>query len=140
MSGIDATSLDVIKGFYDGIFQTTITVSGTKVAEVAKLIENIFRFVNISMDNEMAMPAASLGVNVWESFTPPQPIPSSRGFTPGRESAGTAYPSTNFLSWKIQLELGVPLRVELADDVNRRMPDYVVRRLVEAFDKRLIPL
>lgn len=82
MSGIDATSLDVIKGFYDGIFQTTITVSGTKVAEVAKLIENIFRFVNISMDNEMAMPAASLGVNVWESFTPPQPIPSSRGFTP----------------------------------------------------------
>ncbi|WP_260338148.1 MULTISPECIES: ATP-dependent endonuclease [Streptomyces] len=53
-SGIDAASLGVIKGFYDGIFETTVRVSGPKVAELAKLIENTFRLVNISMINELA--------------------------------------------------------------------------------------
>ncbi|WP_405899289.1 nucleotide sugar dehydrogenase [Streptomyces sp. NBC_00727] len=59
VSGIDARSLAVIKGFYDDIFQTTVPVSGTKIAELAKLIENTFRFVNISLVNEMASSAES---------------------------------------------------------------------------------
>lgn len=93
VSGIDAKSLDVIKGFYDGIFQTTVTVSGTKVAELAKLLENTFRFVNISMINEMAMLAASLGVNIWEAIdaAATKPFGFTR-FTPGPGSAGTACP------------------------------------------------
>lgn len=60
MSGIDAKSLDVIKGFYDDIFQTTVPVSKPKVAELAKLIENTFRLVNISMINELATLTARL--------------------------------------------------------------------------------
>ncbi|MGW0708131.1 nucleotide sugar dehydrogenase [Streptomyces sp. NPDC002643] len=139
VSGIDAKSLDVIKDFYDSIFQTTVSVSGTKVAELAKLIENTFRFVNISMVNEMAMLAAPLGVNIWEAIdaAATKPFGFTR-FTPGPGVGGHCLPvDPLFLSWKVQQELGVPFRfVELADDVNRHMPDYVVRRVVEALGKR----
>ncbi|RSS46212.1 nucleotide sugar dehydrogenase [Streptomyces sp. WAC08241] len=139
VSGVDAKSLDVIKGFYDGIFQTTVPVSGPKVAEMAKLIENVFRFVNISMINELATLAAPLGVDVWEAIdaASTKPFGFTR-FTPGPGVGGHCLPvDPLFLSWKIREELGVPFRfVELADDVNRHMPDYVVRRLAEALDKR----
>ena len=143
VSGIDATSLDVIKGFYDGIFETTVPVSGTKVAELAKLLENIFRFVNISMVNEMAMLAGSLGVDIWEAIdaAATKPFGFTR-FTPGPGVGGHCLPvDPMFFSWKAQQELGVPFRfAELAADVNRHMPDYVVRRLVEALDKRGMPV
>ncbi|WP_432095448.1 nucleotide sugar dehydrogenase [Streptomyces sp. bgisy100] len=139
VSGINDESLDAIKGFYDSIFQTTVPVSGTKVAEMAKLIENSFRFVNISMVNEMAMLAAPLGVNIWEAIdaAATKPFGFTR-FTPGPGVGGHCLPvDPMFLSWKAQQELGIPFRfAELAADVNRHMPDYVVRRLVEAFDKR----
>lgn len=143
VSGIDAKSLDVIKGFYDGIFQTTVPVSGTKVAELAKLLENTFRFVNISMINEMAMLAASLGVNIWEAIdaAATKPFGFTR-FTPGPGIGGHCLPvDPMFLSWKAQQELGVPFRfAELAADVNGRMPDYVVRRVVEGLGKRGMPV
>ncbi|MFJ5875356.1 nucleotide sugar dehydrogenase [Streptomyces sp. NPDC093088] len=139
VSGMDAKSLDVIKGFYDGIFQTTVPVSGPKVAEMAKLIENVFRFVNISMINELATLAAPLGVDIWEAIdaAATKPFGFTR-FTPGPGIGGHCLPvDPLFLSWKIRQELGVPFRfVELADDVNRRMPDYVVQRLSEALGKR----
>ncbi|WP_405970458.1 nucleotide sugar dehydrogenase [Streptomyces sp. NBC_00988] len=143
VSGIDTTSLDVIKGFYDGIFETTVPVSGTKVAELAKLLENTFRFVNISMVNEMAMLAGSLGVDIWEAIdaAATKPFGFTR-FTPGPGVGGHCLPvDPMFFSWKAQQELGVPFRfAELAADVNRQMPDYVVRRLVEALDKRGMPV
>ncbi|GHF33368.1 UDP-N-acetyl-D-glucosamine dehydrogenase [Streptomyces mashuensis] len=139
VSGIDATSLDAIKGFYDGIFQTTVPVSGPKVAELAKLIENTFRLVNISMINELATLTDRLGVNIWEAIdaAATKPFGFTR-FTPGPGVGGHCLPvDPLFLSWKIREDLGVPFRfVELADDVNRHMPDYVVRRVVEALDKR----
>ncbi|MFC4016283.1 nucleotide sugar dehydrogenase [Nonomuraea purpurea] len=143
VSGIDAKSLHAIKGFYDGIFQTTVPVSGTRIAEMAKLIENVFRFVNISLVNEMATLAAPLGVNIWEAIdaAATKPFGFTR-FTPGPGVGGHCLPvDPLFLSWKVQQELGVPFRfVELANDVNRHMPDYVVRRLAEALDKRNMPI
>ncbi|UFR07169.1 nucleotide sugar dehydrogenase [Streptomyces sp. Go40/10] len=139
VSGIDATSLDVIKGFYDGIFQTTVPVSGPKIAELAKLIENTFRLVNISVINELATLTDRLGVNIWEAIdaAATKPFGFAR-FTPGPGVGGHCLPvDPLFLSWKIRQDLDVPFRfVELADDVNRHMPDYVVRRVVEALDKR----
>ncbi|MEU3298166.1 nucleotide sugar dehydrogenase [Streptomyces longwoodensis] len=143
VSGIDARSLDVIKHFYDGIFRTTVPVSGPKVAELAKLLENTFRFVNISMINEMAMLADALGVNIWEAIDAAATKPFGfTKFTPGPGVGGHCLPvDPMFLSWKAQQELGVPFRfAELAADVNRHMPDYVVRRLVEALNKRCIPV
>jgi UDP-N-acetyl-D-glucosamine dehydrogenase len=143
VSGIDTASLGVIKSFYDGIFHTTVPVSGPKVAELAKLIENTFRFVNISMINELATLTDRLGVNVWEAIdaAATKPFGFTR-FTPGPGVGGHCLPvDPLFLSWKIREDLGVPFRfVELADEVNRHMPDYVVRRVVEALGKRGIPV
>ncbi|MFF4104326.1 nucleotide sugar dehydrogenase [Streptomyces sp. NPDC001903] len=143
VSGIDATSLEVIKEFYDGIFHTTVPVSGPKVAELAKLIENTFRLVNISMINELATLTARLGVNIWEAIDAAgtKPFGFTR-FTPGPGVGGHCLPvDPLFLAWKIREEIGVPFRfVELADDVNRGMPDYVVQRVVAALDKRGVTL
>ncbi|MEU9146553.1 nucleotide sugar dehydrogenase [Streptomyces sp. NPDC048349] len=143
VSGIDATSLEVIKGFYDGIFHTTVPVSGPKVAELAKLIENTFRLVNISMINELATLTDRLGVNIWEAIDAAgtKPFGFTR-FTPGPGVGGHCLPvDPLFLAWKIQEELGVPFRfVELAADVNHHMPDYVVQRIVAALDNRGVPV
>ncbi|MEV6326148.1 nucleotide sugar dehydrogenase [Streptomyces sp. NPDC051909] len=139
VSGIDAASLDVIKGFYDGIFQTTVPVSGPKVAEMAKLIENTFRLVNISLVNELATLAKPLGVPIWEAIDAAATKPFGfMRFTPGPGVGGHCLPiDPRFLAWKVRQELGVPFRfVELAADVNRRMPDYVVQRLAAALDER----
>jgi UDP-N-acetyl-D-glucosamine dehydrogenase len=143
VSGIDAKSLNAIKGFYDTLFQTTVPVSGPKVAEMAKLIENVFRLVNISLVNELATLAAPIGVNIWEAIdaAATKPFGFTR-FTPGPGVGGHCLPvDPVFLSWKVQRELGVPFRfVELAIDVNRRMPFYVVQRVTDALDRRRIPV
>ncbi|MGW6842131.1 nucleotide sugar dehydrogenase [Streptomyces sp. NPDC054958] len=143
VSGIDATSLEVIKEFYDGIFHTTVPVSGPRVAELAKLLENTFRLVNISMINELATLTDRLGVDIWEAIdaAATKPFGFTR-FTPGPGVGGHCLPvDPLFLSWKIREDLGVPFRfVELAADVNRHMPHYVVRRLTEALDKRHVPM
>ncbi|MET8298603.1 MULTISPECIES: nucleotide sugar dehydrogenase [unclassified Streptomyces] len=139
VSGIDVASLDVIKGFYDSVFQTTVPVSGPKVAELAKLIENTFRFVNISVINELATLTDRLGVNIWEAIdaAATKPFGFTR-FTPGPGVGGHCLPvDPLFLSWKIREELGVPFRfVELAHDVNRHMPAYIVQRVAQALDQR----
>lgn len=142
VSGIDAMSLEVIKEFYDGIF-TTVPVSGPRVAELAKLIENTFRLINISMINELATLTDRLGVNIWEAIAAADTKPFGfTRFTPGPGVGGHCLPvDPQFLAWKIREDLGVPFRfVELADDVNRHMPDYVVQRVVEALDRRGIPV
>ncbi|WP_328965691.1 nucleotide sugar dehydrogenase [Streptomyces virginiae] len=143
VSGIDAVSLEVIKEFYDGVFLTTVPVSGPRVAELAKLIENTFRLINISMINELATLTDRLGVNIWEAIAAADTKPFGfTRFTPGPGVGGHCLPvDPQFLAWKIREDLGVPFRfVELADDVNRHMPDYVVQRVVEALDRRGIPV
>ncbi|GAB3955461.1 nucleotide sugar dehydrogenase [Streptomyces sparsus] len=139
VAGIDAASLDVIKGFYDSLVETTVPVSGTRVAELAKLIENIFRHVNIALVNEMAMLAKALNVNIWDAIDAAASKPFGyMQFTPGPGVGGHCLPiDPSFLSWKVERAVGVPFRfVELANDVNNHMPDYVVRRLMEGFNRR----
>ncbi|MFJ6101820.1 nucleotide sugar dehydrogenase [Streptomyces sp. NPDC092359] len=143
VSGIDARSLDVIKAFYDSVFQTTVPVSGPKVAEMAKLLENTFRLVNISLVNELAMLAKPLGIPIWEAIdaAATKPFGFTR-FTPGPGVGGHCLPvDPLFLSWKVEQELKVPVRfVELAADVNRHMPDYVVQRVSDGLGSRGVPL
>jgi UDP-N-acetyl-D-glucosamine dehydrogenase len=82
VSGIDAASLDAVKGFYDQIVETTVPVSSPKEAELTKLLENTFRHVNIALVNELAMFANDLGIDVWD------------GSHPGPASVVTAFRST----------------------------------------------
>ncbi|MEV7616198.1 nucleotide sugar dehydrogenase [Streptomyces sp. NPDC089799] len=139
VAGIDALSLRVVKTFYDGLVDTTVAVSGPKEAELAKLIENTFRHVNIALVNEIAMFARPLGVDVWEAIDAAATKPFGfMRFTPGPGVGGHCLPiDPSFLSWKVQRSAGVPFRfVELANDINAHMPDYVVRRLTEALNHR----
>jgi nucleotide sugar dehydrogenase len=131
VSGVDAASLAKVKGFFDDIIETTVPVSGTREAELTKLLENTFRHVNIALVNELAMFARDLGIDVWEAIDAASTKPFGyMRFTPGPGVGGHCLPiDPSYLSWQVERSLGQTFRfVELANDVNEHMPDYVVRR------------
>jgi UDP-N-acetyl-D-glucosamine dehydrogenase len=138
VSGIDDVSLKVVKEFYDGIVETTVAVSSPKEAELAKLIENTFRHVNIALVNEVAMLAHDLDIDVWQAIEAAASKPFGfMRFTPGPGVGGHCLPiDPSYLSWRVQRALGQNFRfVELANDINNHMPDYVVRRLADALNR-----
>jgi len=133
VSGIDPESLAAVKGFYDILVDTTVPVSTPKEAELTKLLENTFRHVNIALVNELAIFAHQLGVNVWEAIEAASTKPFGfMKFTPGPGVGGHCLPvDPSYLSWEVRRKLGKSFRfVELANDVNDHMPDYVVQRLM----------
>ena len=132
VSGIDADSLHAVQTFFDRLVDRTVPVSGTREAELTKLLENTFRHVNIALVNELAVFAEAMGIDVWESIDAASTKPFGYlRFTPGPGAGGHCLPiDPSYLSWKIQRSLGQPFRfVELANDINAHMPDYVVSRL-----------
>ena len=138
VSGIDAASLEMVQSFYGQLVERTVAVSGTREAELTKLLENTFRHVNIALVNELAMFAADLDIDVWEAIDAASTKPFGYlRFTPGPGVGGHCLPiDPSDLSWKVRRSLGQPFRfVELANDVNEHMPDYVVRRLMLAFNR-----
>ncbi len=138
VSGIDAGSLEVVERFYGRLVEQTVAVSGTREAELTKLLENTFRHVNIALVNELAMFAADLEIDVWEAIDAASTKPFGYlRFTPGPGVGGHCLPiDPSYLSWKVRRSLGQPFRfVELANDVNEHMPDYVVRRLMLALNR-----
>jgi UDP-N-acetyl-D-glucosamine dehydrogenase len=133
VAGIDAASLAAVQTFYDQLVTTTVPVSGTREAELTKLLENTFRHVNIALVNELAMFANQLGVDVWESIDAASTKPFGfMKFTPGPGVGGHCLPvDPSYLSWQVRKQLGRPFRfVELANDVNDHMPNYVVERAI----------
>lgn len=133
VSGIDGASLERVQAFYDSIVDTTVPVSTPREAEMAKLLENTFRHVNIALVNELAVFAHALGVNVWESIDAAATKPFGyMKFTPGPGVGGHCLPvDPSYLSWQVRRKLGKSFRfVELANDVNDHMPEYVLQRLI----------
>jgi UDP-N-acetyl-D-glucosamine dehydrogenase len=143
VSGIDEDSLDAVQAFFDRLVDRTVPVSGTREAELTKLLENTFRHVNIALANELAVFAEAMGINIWEAIDAASTKPFGYlRFTPGPGVGGHCLPiDPSYLSWKVRLSLGQPFRfVELANDINAHMPDYVVSRLTLALnrDKRSV--
>ncbi|NMO56395.1 nucleotide sugar dehydrogenase [Actinoplanes sp. TBRC 11911] len=139
VSGIDEASLAKVREFYGSVVETTVPVSDTKVAELTKLIENTFRHVNIALVNELAVFAHELDIDVWEAIGAASSKPFGyMRFVPGPGVGGHCLPiDPSYLSWRVQRALGQSFRfVELANDINNHMPDYVVRRLVEALNRQ----
>lgn len=133
VSGIDHSSLVAVTAFYDSLVDQTVPVSTPKEAELTKLLENTFRHVNIALVNELAIYAHQLGVNVWESIEAASTKPFGfMKFTPGPGVGGHCLPvDPSYLSWQVRRKLGKNFRfVELANDINDHMPDYVVQRLM----------
>ena len=93
VSGIDERSLEAVRGFYDALVSQTVPVSSTQVAELAKLLENTFRHVNIALVNELAMFASELGIDVWEAVDAAATKPYGfMKFTPGPGVGGHCLP------------------------------------------------
>jgi len=139
VSGIDAASLDAVQGFYDSLIDRTVAVSNAKVAELVKLLENTFRHVNVALVNELAMFAGEMGIDIWEAIDAASSKPFGfMPFTPGPGVGGHCLPiDPSYLSWRVRRTLGQPFRfVELANDINDHMPDYVVRRVTMALNRR----
>jgi UDP-N-acetyl-D-glucosamine dehydrogenase len=114
-------------------------VSSPKEAELTKLLENTFRHVNVALVNELAMYAHDLGIDIWEAIDAASTKPFGYlRFTPGPGVGGHCLPvDPSYLSWRVRRSLGQSFRfVELANDVNDHMPDYVVRRLVVSMNSR----
>lgn len=138
VSGIDEASLKVIEDFYQHLVERTVPVPGVKEAELAKLLENTFRHVNIALVNELAMYAHGLGIDVWAVIDAAATKPFGfMRFTPGPGVGGHCLPiDPSYLSWQVRRSLGRAFRfVELANDVNEHMPDYVVQRAIEQLNR-----
>jgi len=131
VSGYDAASLEVVDAFYDSIVDTTVRVDTCAEAEMAKLLENTFRHVNIALVNELAVFAQGLGVDIWRVIDAASTKPFGfMRFTPGPGVGGHCLPvDPSYLAWRIEEQLGIPFKfVSLANEVNASMPPYVVAR------------
>jgi nucleotide sugar dehydrogenase len=136
-SGITDTCRDLAAAFYGRFVDDVVLAASVREAEMAKLIENTFRQVNIALVNELAMHARELGVDIWESialaatktfgFMPFWPGPGVGGHCIAIDPA--------YLSWRVGQQLGYGVGfIDHANEVNRKMPSYVVSRIGEALN------
>ena len=133
ISGINDESLTKIENFYEQIIDSVVRVSGTKEAEMVKLLENTYRHVNIALINELAILCNMLEIDIWEVVNAAKTKPFGfESFRPGPGVGGHCIPvDPNYLSFKTR-QIGKPVRfVELAQEINNSMPSYVVSRLLE---------
>lgn len=138
IGGMTRNCLEVAKALYDEIVVRTVPVSSTRVAEATKLLENIFRSVNIAMVNEMKMIFSRLGIDIWEVIEAASTKPFGfMPFYPGPGYGGHCIPVDPFyLTWKAK-EVDYPTKfIELAGEINTQMPYYVVDRTIEALNAR----
>ncbi len=139
VSGVNAESLESVKAFYDQICDTTVPVSGTREAELAKLLENTFRHVNIALVNEIGVHARALGIDMWNVIDAAKTKPFGfMAFYPGPGVGGHCLPiDPSYLSWQVERTLRTVSRfVKIANDVNDHMPDYVVNRVQLGLNKQ----
>jgi UDP-N-acetyl-D-glucosamine dehydrogenase len=133
VAGIGPDSLSVVEDFYGCLVDKIVPVASTGEAELVKLLENTFRHVNIALVNELAMFARDLGVDIWAAIDAAATKPYGfMRFTPGPGAGGHCLPiDPSYLAWRVERQLGHRFRfVELANEVNRGMPEYVVSRVI----------
>ncbi len=132
VSGSTADGLAVVDAFFSTLVDETVPVGSCAEAELVKLLENTFRHVNIALVNELAMFARDLGVDVWRAIDAAATKPFGyMKFTPGPGVGGHCLPiDPSYLAWRVKQHLGHTFRfVELANDINEHMPDYVHGRV-----------
>ncbi|UHC17498.1 nucleotide sugar dehydrogenase [Methylobacterium currus] len=133
----DAAARSLAEALYGALVVRTVPVSSAAAAEAVKLTENIFRSVNIALVNELKLVYDAMGIDVWEVIQAAATKPFGfMPFQPGPGLGGHCIPIDPFyLAWKAR-EFDVPARfVELAGEVNTRMPYHVVERLAAAVDR-----
>ncbi|MGE5315009.1 MAG: nucleotide sugar dehydrogenase [Acidobacteriota bacterium] len=134
--------LEVADKLYQQIVVRTVPVSSAGAAEATKLVENIFRAVNIALVNELKMTFMKMGIDVWEVIDAASTKPFGfMPFYPGPGLGGHCIPIDPFyLTWKAR-EFGVTTKfIELAGEINTAMPDFVVHRVMEVLNEFGKPL
>ena len=137
VSGVNEDSTEAISLFYKSIIDEVIEVSGTREAEMVKLLENTYRQVNIALVNELAILCKMLDIDIWEVVDAAKTKPFGfQSFRPGPGVGGHCIPiDPKYLSFKTR-QIGHPVRfVELAQEINNSMPHYVVSRITEIMNK-----
>lgn len=140
--GTTPNCLAVGTALYECIFETVVTVSSTQAAELTKLLENIFRSVNIALVNELKMLCDRMGIDVWEVIGAASTKPFGyQPFYPGPGLGGHCIPIDPFyLTWKAREYEFSTRFIELAGEINTGMPRYVVGKLVESLAKSGVPV
>ncbi len=138
MGGITESCSEVASAWYSGAIQTVFPVSSAEAAEMAKLLENTFRMINIGLVNELAIMCERLGVDVWEVIEAAASKPFGfMKFTPGPGLGGHCIPiDPLYLSWKMKTFHYNARFIELASEINTNMPRYVVSRVLDAMNDR----
>jgi len=129
---------DAAAEFYGRFVDTVVRARGTREAEMAKLLENTYRHINIALVNEMARFCHELGIDLWDVIAAARSKPFGfQAFYPGPGVGGHCIPiDPNYLSYQVQAKLGYPFRfVELAQEINAGMPAYVVRRIQDILNE-----
>jgi UDP-N-acetyl-D-glucosamine dehydrogenase len=142
VGGVDPASGEVALELYSAAVSKAILVSHARVAEASKILENIYRAVNIALVNELKMLFDRMGIDVWEVIEAASTKPFGfQAFYPGPGLGGHCIPIDPFyLTWKAR-EFDMSTRfIELAGEINTQMPQYVVQRTLEAMNSRGKPL
>jgi UDP-N-acetyl-D-glucosamine dehydrogenase len=136
IGGMTPACLEVSLALYGTIVEQPVPVSSPAAAEMVKLLENTFRAVNIGLVNEVALMCDKLGLNVWEVVEAAATKPYGfMPFYPGPGLGGHCIPvDPHYLSWKLRTLNYTARFIELADDVNRHMPDYVVSKVADGLN------
>ena len=137
VGGYTGACTDAAVALYERFVDVVVPVSGPREAEMAKLLENTYRHVNIALVNEMAVFCHELGIDLWESIRAAETKPFGfAAFRPGPGVGGHCIPiDPNYLSHQVRT-LGYQFRfVELAQEISNRMPAYVVARLQEVLNE-----
>ncbi len=138
VGGTTKACAEVGQALYEAVVTEVVPVRSTQVAEFTKLLENIYRAVNIGLVNELKVAAEKMGVDIWEVIDAAATKPFGfKAFYPGPGLGGHCIPIDPFyLTWKAR-EFGVHTRfIELAGEINTSMPHYVVSRTTEALNSR----
>jgi nucleotide sugar dehydrogenase len=137
VGGLTPACASLAAAFYGKFVERVVQAKGTREAEMAKLLENTYRHVNIALVNEMAVFCHELGIDLWDAIECAATKPFGfQAFRPGPGVGGHCIPiDPNYLSYKVR-SLGYPFRfVELAQEINDRMPRYVVERAQQLLNR-----
>jgi len=137
IGGVTPACTELAQALYSLALEHIVPVSSSKVAEMVKLLENTFRSVNIALVNEMALMCNKLGVNVWEVIEAAATKPFGfMPFYPGPGIGGHCIPiDPLYLTWKARM-IGFEARlIELASQINSRMPHFVVEKITDALNE-----
>jgi UDP-N-acetyl-D-glucosamine dehydrogenase len=138
VGGITQDCCDVATAWYEQALKTVFTVSTAEAAELAKLLENTFRMINIGLVNELAIMCERLGVDVWEVIDAAASKPFGfMKFSPGPGLGGHCIPiDPLYLSWKMKAFNYSARFIELASEINTNMPRYTVSRVMDAMNDK----